>query len=201
MLNGVNVIRNIGKSGPHTDKQKANEQKMTLISSLAKRIEEYLIFGFKNSKRKRGESPRSYAIRINKQVAVKGTYPEQETDFEKLVVSAGNIPEPKNAAVKLNGNKLEFTWESDLEATGTDERDQVMLLVYLPKSRKAIQLVSGARRTEEFQQLQLPGAHKDYVIETYMSFIADDRSDASPSIYLGQLNWTKKNKIKSNGND
>jgi hypothetical protein len=189
---GKNVIRLIGDAGPHKGGQLNNEMKMKLISPIAKLIEGYLNFGFGNVPRKDGVSPRSYAISLNKQVAVKGTYPNLKTDFEKLVISDGPIPEPLNPAVKLKNNVLEFTWEADLEAEGVDEQDQIMILVYFPKRKKAIQLLSGARRTEEFQQIKLPGTGKNDVIETYMSFIADDRKSASPSVYVSQLTWRKK---------
>jgi hypothetical protein len=194
MLNGKNIIRNIGKSGPHNDNQKANETKLGIISSLAKVLDEFLAFGFKNSKRKAGTSIRSYAIGLNKKVAVKGKYPKQKIDFKKLIVSEGSVAAPKNASVKLNGRNLEFSWEADIDADGADERDQVMLLAYLPEGAKAIKVLSGARRTEEYQKLKLPGSKKDYEIEVYMSYIADDRSAASPSVYLGKHIWTTNSK-------
>lgn len=199
MLNGKNIIRNIGKTGPHNDNQKANETKLGIISALAKVIDEFLAYGFKNSKRKPGLSTRSYAIGLNKKVAVKGKYPRQKIDFKRLIVSEGNVPAPKNAAVKLSGRNLEFSWQADLDADGADEGDQVMLLAYLPEGKKAIKVLSGARRTEEFQQLQLPASTKDYTIEVYISYISDDRSAASPSVYLGKHNWTKN--AKANGNN
>lgn len=192
MRYGKNVIRMIGDAGPHKGGQLVNEMKMKLISPIAKLIEGYLNLGFGNVPRKDGVSPRSYAISLNKQEAVKGKYPNLTTDFEKLVISDGPIAEPLNAEVKLIGNVLEFTWEADLEAEGADEQDQVMILVYFPKRKKAIQLLSGAKRTDESQRVKLPGAGKNDVLETYMSFIADDRKSASPSVYVSQLTWRKK---------
>jgi len=188
MLNGVNIIRSIGDvHGEKTPLQLANHQRMSLISSLSTAIQEFLKFGFQSVAAPGKQGPTNHSISINKEVAVKGVYPNQETDFTKLIVAQGPIPGPKDPMVKVVDNQLEFQWKADLKAGGADKYDQVMLLAYFPQSKKSIILPSGARRTAEKEILEIPAFDQDTVIETYIAFVADDRMNASNSVYLGQV--------------
>jgi len=188
MLGDINVSRTIGKyHGPRTPKQFANETKMALVSSLSSILEEFLNFGLRAVAGTGKQDPRNYFIKLNKQKAVKGEYPLLETDFSKLIVADGNIPAPKNGQAKLTGNRLELTWKADMEAEGTNERDQVMVLAYFPSVKKAVTLASGARRSAEMESINLPEFELETAVEVYMAFVADNRLDASPSLYLGQL--------------
>ena len=188
MLNGVNVIRSIGDvRGEKTPLQLANHQRMSLISSLSTAIQEFLKFGFQSVAAPGKQGPTNHSISINKEVAVKGVYPNQETDFTKLIVAQGPIPGPKDPVVKVVETQLEFQWKADLKAEGADKSDQVMLLAYFPQSKKSIILPSGARRTAEKETLEIPAFDQDTVIETYIAFVADDRMNASNSVYLGQV--------------
>ena len=188
MLGDTNVSRTIGKyHGPRTRKQFANETKMGLISSLSSVLEEFLNFGLRAVSGAGKQDPRNHFIKLNKQKAVKGEYPLLETDFSKLIVADGNIPAPNNGQAKLTGNRLELTWKADMEVEGTNERDQVMVLAYFPSVKKAVILPSGARRSAEMESINLPEFELETAVEVYMAFVADNRMDASPSLYLGQL--------------
>jgi len=188
MLGDINVSRTIGKyHGPRTPKQFANETKMALVSSLSSILEEFLNFGLRAVSGIGKQDPRNHFIKLNKQKAVKGEYPHLETDFSKLIVADGNIPAPRNGQATLTGNRLEVTWKADMEAEGTNERDQVMIMAYFPSVKKAVTLASGARRSAEIESINLPEFELETAVEVYMAFVADNRLDASPSLYLGQL--------------
>ena len=77
------------------------------MSVLSTKIQEFLRFGFQ-SVADPGKGPKSYSVSINKEVAVKGKYPNQKTDFKKLVVAQATIPAPAKPAVKVVENGLEF---------------------------------------------------------------------------------------------
>jgi len=188
MLNGKNIIRTIGQyKGERTEAQKANEQRLGLISTLSTKIKDFLRFGFQSVADPGKDGPKNYSVSINKEVAVKGKYPKQKTDFKKLVVAEGTIPPPLKAAVKVAETGLEFTWKADLEEEGADKTDQIMLLAYLPKSKRAIIMSSGARRTAEKEILELPEFNKETAIHTYIAYVSDDRLNASNSVYLGKM--------------
>lgn len=188
ILNGINVIRSIGAfHGEYTPKQLANYQRMGLISSLSTVIQEFLKFGFSSVAVPTKQGHTNHSISINKEKAVKGVYPNQETDFSKLIVAQGTVPVPKKPMVNVVNNNLEYHWEADLQTEGAENSDQVMLLAYFPESQKAIVMASGSRRTVEKETLEIPVSDKDRKVETYIAFVSDDRKNASNSVYLGQL--------------
>jgi len=70
-----------------------------------------------------------------------------------------------------------------------------MMLAYLPANKRTYLSLSGARRSEGEDMLEIRtvaadrGATKrDDVIETYIAFISDDRQSISDSIYAGRIN-------------
>lgn len=189
MLNDENIIRGIGDPGPKNDLQKGVNKTMALISPLLVNVQNYIELGFKNTKKDKKMASYSYALRVNLKTGVKGLYPKQKIDYKNLRFSEGDVAIPKKPKVKLNGDSLEFTWDADLQNIAADHTDQVMLIAYLPQGKKAITLLSGERRTAEFQQLKLTSFTKKMRIETYMSFINDDRTDVSNSVYVGHVMW------------
>lgn len=190
-MNGdTNVVRTIGDAGPPSVPQQGNLSKMSLISPLLVAVQSYVELGFKNTKKpKSGWTAYSQALSINLLNGTKGEHLKKEIAYEHLSFSAGDLPQPKNTKVKITGNILEFTWDADMQTDGVDKSDQVMLIAYFPDTIQAITLLSGARRTEEKQLLELPSFTGRTVIETYLSFINDDRTEASKSVYAGQVIW------------
>jgi len=188
-LNGKTVGRTIGKVETFTENQKEVHERTSLISPLLNPLMDFIRIGFKNTPKPWGWDFYSVATSLNKPGAIKGKYPDLEINYEKLILSKGDIAPPKNPKVQLNGNSLQFSWDPDTDANHADTRDQVMLVAYFPETTKAVFLTSGARRTEGLDQLNLPSFNEDTIIETYMSFIADDRKDVSNSVYVGQLTW------------
>lgn len=189
MLNGQLVGRTIGKIEKISKKQKEVRMRTSVLSPFLKPLREFIRIGFKNAEKPQTWTFFSMAISVNNPGAVKGRYPKLEINYGKAILSMGTIAPPKNPEVKLNGKFLEFRWEPDLDAEGADARDQIMLVACFPETMKAMFITSGARRTEGIDRLKLPGFKKDMVIETYMAFNADDRTDVSNSVYTGQLIW------------
>lgn len=69
------------------------------------------------------------------------------------------------------------------------------MLAYFPESGRSVYLAGGARRpaAEDFLALQLgfneTGIAETYA-ETYIAFVANDRTDVSDSRYLGPVALT-----------
>ena len=191
MLGDLNIVREIGTVTSWSDKQLTNWIRTAIIKELLNPVLNFVRIGF-DSVKKKNDTAYNSAASLNKMTATKGTYPNVEIDFPKAMFSQGIIPAPKNTSVKLEENTLFFNWDPDIETSGTGKRDQVMLIAYFPEYKKAISLLSGARRTEGKEQLKLTSFTKEMIIETYISFIADDRKNVSDSVYCGQILWQSK---------
>jgi hypothetical protein len=190
-LNGKTVGRTIGKVESYSDKQYEVQMRTELISPFLTSLKGFIRIGFRNTPKLQSWDFYNMAMSVNNPSIIKGRYPDLEIDYKKAILSAGAIPPPQKPSVKLGNNLLEFSWDPNMDAEGADSRDQVMLLAYFPETSRSIFLLSGARRTEGIEQLKLPSFDGKTRMETYISFIADDRADVSNSIYTGRLTWKK----------
>jgi hypothetical protein len=188
---GRQIIRTIGVKNGSYGGELANQQGTALTTNVLKPIRQVVEIGFKNVPPGKFWSAYNYASSYTKINAVTGTYPNKSIDFTKLMIAKGGLPLPLDVKVKLEQNVLEFTWNADLEIEGNDPRDQVMLVAYFRDSRRAINLLSGARREAEKETIKLPRFTKRMVIETYLAFVSDDRERMSDSVYAGQVIWDK----------
>ncbi|CAM4170481.1 hypothetical protein SAMN06265348_105369 [Pedobacter westerhofensis] len=193
-LNGKIVGRTIGIVETYSEKQEEVRMRTQLISPFLTPLKDFIRVGFRNTPKPQDWDFYSVATSVNKPGAIKGIYPNLEINYKKVILSLGSVPSPKNPKVILNDNILEFSWEPDLDAGGADLLDQVMLVAYFPQTLKAVFITSGARRTAGTEKLKLPSFNEKTVIETYISFITDDRTDVSNSVYTGRLTWKKPSK-------
>jgi hypothetical protein len=180
---GNTVARTIGVKTGSKGGEFANQTATALITYLLKPVKPFIRIGFQNIPPFKEWNYHNYASSVNKLNAIKGTYPDQEVDYEKVMFAKGEMPLPANAQAALKDNEI---------VAGNYSRDQVMVLAFFPQRMKAMFLTSGARRVEEREVLALPRFTSSMVIETYLAFISDDRILVSDSVYTGQLVWDKK---------
>lgn len=190
-LNGKLVVRYIGKVNHWTDSQLEVQMKMALVSRLLKPIKDFVNTSFRYAHRPIGWSANNMFVSLNNPRIIAGVYPDLTIDFEKVVLSKGDILVPQNTQVSITGNALKFRWDADLDKEGTDENDQVMCLAYFPQNLQAFMVLSGNKRGVEEHTIALPSYTTDMVIETYLCFISEDRMYTSDSVYTGQLIWDK----------
>lgn len=190
ILNGVNTSREIGKCGPQNDNQKATVTKLSLIAPFMSTVQNFVEAGFRNTKKSARQTAYSYAQSVNMKNAVTGSFPNQKIDYKLARFSEGSIAVPNTPAAKQNGSMLELSWKADLEGNNADESDQIMIMVYFTDERKSISVTSGAKRTEEFQSLQIPAFAKETKMIIHLSFVNQDRTDVSDNVFVTELTWT-----------
>lgn len=182
------------KKKPRSDAQKAVNLKFLMVKRFIASINEFINVGYKFDVDGTTRIPENGATSYLLKEAVIGVYPDLKLDFSKVMVSRGKLPAPTNVVVKLEGNILKFTWDVDSNCSYPLNRDQVMLLAYKPANQAADYLLSGARRIDGAEELEVnlqPTTDinfvKDEYIETYIAFISDDRKRISDSVYVGQV--------------
>jgi len=190
-LNGKPVIRTVGKitKKPTTGKL-AQWQKTSLTNSFLKSIKDFIKVGYHLEGLQKDQNYFNAAASVNRK-GVRGEYPNQYLDYSHLLVAKGNMPPPLRPTVETKEDGITFTWEADLQTPGTRKTDLVMVLAYFPEHNRAIFLRSGERRTVESQHLPLPNFEKPSILHTYISFIAEDHSKISDSLYINQMIWAE----------
>lgn len=162
----------------------ANRSKFTIAQNWLSPVLDYVRQGFK------GYSAYSYGFIAAKSHlllnAVEGVKPNFTINPALVKVSFGTLPLSNNIAVeKVKPKTLKFTWNKDWDSGGSDY-DQVTLLAYDIENENSYYSLMGEFRKTGSDVLKL-GSGKGRTYHIYLTFIADDRSRQSDSVYLGTI--------------
>jgi len=172
---------------PKTAKQLAVMQRMSILSPIFKFLKLYLRVGFQLTGIEKGDSANNCARSYNLTHAIKGQYPDQEIDYPAIRLSEGSLSLPLNPSAESVLEGFKFTWEyNPLDPTGS-RYDRTMLMAYFPNQQMFFQIIGGALRSRCEEVLEVTAAMKGNHAETYISFITDDRSAISNSVYTGRI--------------
>lgn len=187
-LNNIPVAREIGKSTkPFTDAQLQQQLVTKIRSELFKTVTDFINVGFSIEGGLINQNGFNTAIMNNLQI-VKGTFPKLAVIFDEVMLSKGPLKPAENWKVTPTVAGLEYTWDTDPQMAWPDATDQVMLLAYFPKQKKAYHTMFGNTRSSGSDVLEIPLSLQGEPMETYMSFISADRKRLSDSIYTGNFN-------------
>jgi hypothetical protein len=189
-LNGVLVARTIGvNDGPPSVLQQAGRVATKIVANFLNPLKSFIKVGYELDAKINKSQAYNQAYSYLRKNAIKGTYPDLELDYGKVLLTWGGMPLPPNPRVAVTDRGLTFTWDIAGEVAGTHWTDQVMVVAYFPERNSAFYLTGGARRDAGAEFLPLDGMIRGQVVETYFSFIADDRSSIATSVYTGRLLW------------
>ncbi|WP_285058247.1 DUF6266 family protein [Pedobacter ginsengisoli] len=191
MLNGQNVTR-INPDHPiklkrNSKGQLANQQELKVVNKFLDSLSPLLKVGFSIAAKNTTKNFYNLALSYNKKYALKGEYPDIEMDYPNVRISEGGLPPALNPIVQVVPEGLKFSWD---QATGYDQNrasDQVMLLAYAPGSERVRAIRYGAERSEGFETLHITDDMLSEPLETYISFINDERTAVATSIYTGRI--------------
>ncbi len=188
-LNGQNIVRKKSKyKDAPTAAQLRTRAGMSVIMNFFTRIKPFLKVGYINQSRGTTSSYFNMALSYNMRHALKIENGNKVLDFSLVKLSSGLARSAKDAKATLTLEGLAFTWLIEPELSWVTQNDQVMMLAYFPQEDTAFYQVSGARRNTGKDLLVLPKSFLGKTMELYISFVGDDRLNASDSVYLGSLN-------------
>ena len=173
---------------PRTPGQLSTAMDTSLCSAFFKPISYYIKVGFE-LETKPGLNANNIAAPYFRKHAITGVYPDRSIDYSKVILTRGKMPPPRDAAVTVTDLGFKFTWNTSVEVPGTHYSDQIMLMAYFSERKKAAFTTGGAMRHEGSDLLIPHGIQRGTTAQIYVSFIANDRTSISDSIYLGQVNW------------
>lgn len=199
VLNGKSIVRTIGKSNkPLSPARMINCNRMTIVNKFLKPIHQFIKLGFQL---KVVDTDRNYyneAVSYHKKHAITGEYPNASLDYSKAMLSMGSLLTAEKPQITRIGDEIEFSWAFSERVSGENRNDRAMLLIYFPDSEEEKHILSGARRSEGKDRLYVGSRLADQRMEAYISFIKDDGSEISDSVYVGSIGKTdlKSKEIK-----
>lgn len=189
-LNGKMVTRRIGENNKKRSKaQLAVMQKTKVTSKFLNPVMPFIMIGFEAEAKLTKAHPQNPAFVYNWKNATKGNYPRIKIDFEKVLLTRGDLPMSPGAGIKLVDKGVEFTWDGETDPEGSHWSDQVMMLAYFPQLNMTKFVTGGAARFVGKDLLPLFTENKKSLMELYISFISSDRKRVSNSVYVGKLFW------------
>ena len=191
ILNDQNVVRiNPDKSQKrvrNSPDQLSNQQQLTIVNEFLTAVSTLLKIGFSIAAKHTTKNFYNLALSYNKKYALKGEYPDIQMDYPKVRISEGNLLPAINPIVEIVPEGLKFSWDPADQSVNAMNFDQVMLLAYAPASGKIRMIRYGAERHEGSETLHIVNDMLSESVETYISFINDDRTAVATSIYTGQI--------------
>ena len=195
-LDGKNVSREIGVSTKEpTELQLASRLGTAMSSVLFSTMLDFIKTGFGVIAREAKDNAFNQAVKVNKKNMITGTYPNLQIAYHAIAVSKGPLMPAKNWQVTRVGLGLHYSWETDPEMPWPEVTDQVMMLAYFPRKEKVCFNLFGKSRSAGSDVLEIPLSLQGEYMETYISFIAADRSQVADSSYTGNFNLSISDNI------
>ena len=188
-LKGQTVARGVGdRIAPKTANEiKAGKKHRELIEFF-KRTQEFIRRGFTGAAMDTKYNYHNLAMSYNRANAMNPSNEVAEILYQKMLLSQGNLLVPQNPSVAVVGSSLQFSWEYPSDSGFEYRNNRVMLLVYFPDEHNSHTELSGAKRAELTDSLNLHPTELTKTMHVYMAFGAHDSLDVSDSVYVGQIN-------------
>lgn len=114
-------------------------------------------------------------------------YANGDIDCSKVCLTYGNLIGVENPTVVKDDVGFHFTWENNAENSWIRETDQVMVMAYNVKDQRTYFKLSGSRRSDGMETIEIPAFEQGNEFHIWISFISDDRQRIAMSSYVGSL--------------
>ncbi|WP_316837084.1 DUF6266 family protein [Pedobacter nutrimenti] len=189
VLNGKNVARKIGKTTKPPSLAQLKVRLITkLVSQFLSPLKEFIHVGFSIEHLGTDKNAFNLAVEYNKPQVVKGTYPNLEIAYDKVLLSKGSLKPVVNLHTEECPAGLCFNWDTNPQMAWQESTDQAMVLVCFPEQKKVFYTLFGSSRLSGSMEQAFPASLKGKYMESYISFISADRRQLSDSTYAGCFN-------------
>jgi len=190
MLNGKMVQRGIGiQTKPPSPKRLPSLQITGIVNAFLHPVKAFIKIGFAAEGKKAMKNAYSVATSYTRLNAIKGEYPNQMIDFEKVLFTKGDLPVQEEATAEVVEGGVRFSWNPASSHPLQKPHDRSILMVYGIDTGDVFYQLNGNRRQIGSDNILIPNFNKIVRLETYLAFISSDQIEISNSYYLGQLNY------------
>ena len=126
------------------------------------------------------------AVRYLLKNAIVGEYPNYTVQYNRVLVSRGDLLHEGNANAAAAPGQVTFTWTYEPTDVLVKPNDLAILVVYCEALNKCVFTVSGAQRSAGTASLAVTRFRGEEV-HTWLAFISANGKDTSDSVYTGKL--------------
>ena len=186
--NGIDFMRSLitNRTDSKSAAQLDQRARLTAIIEFLKPLKDFLRVGFKSQAV--NMSAFNAATSCNMANALKGTFPDYQIDYSKVMVSQGKLPGALNPmAVSGSAGDIGFSWENNSAKINARADDKAVLVVYNPGRQKAISVLGISTRLGGSQRVTLPASFSGDEVHCYISFQNSGQRVISDSRFVGSL--------------
>ena len=118
--------------------------------------------------------------------AIIGDYPNFKIDFPKVLISKGTLQTVIDATVASAAGKITWTWPPNIGLNGSNELDQIVLVVYCPARKQSLYKINAGTRIAGTATLDVT-PFQGLTVVTYLACTTIDQGRVSDSIFTGEL--------------
>ncbi|MGY4386543.1 hypothetical protein ACVWYN_003598 [Pedobacter sp. UYP24] len=130
----------------------------------------------------------NYAVQWNLKNAVTGVSPNYTIDFQKTILSRGQLePAAGLGVVAAEVAELKFSWSPNLGRNNGKDSDDCIFMVYNPLKGRWLTQYGAVTRAALQYTLSVPAEYSGDTLHIWFAFISEDGKLVSTSYYLGAL--------------
>ncbi|MEJ7560819.1 MAG: DUF6266 family protein [Pedobacter sp.] len=188
VLKGETVFRRVGKTKKKRSAgQAASRQRFKLVNDLLHHITGFINLGFLFKMEGTPLNQHNIATSLNMRNAIKGSYPNFEIDYRKVVVSEGKLLAANSPTAIVTQHNVTINWDYVEERDFSFRNDRAMVLLIYPLKQSSIYYLSAAERSAGTQVFTIAADETNESPEIYISFLAEDRLSVSNSTWISYL--------------
>ncbi|MCX2452636.1 DUF6266 family protein, partial [Pedobacter sp. PLR] len=161
--------------------------RMTIVNNFLRPIQNFIKPGFRLKVVGTDRNYYNEAVSYNKKHAVSGEFPNAQLDYPKAMLSMGTLLKAEKPQIQVIGTEIEFSWEVPADLPWRNLNDRAMVLLYWPDQHQHTHCLSGSHRKDGKHRIQIAANLANQSVVAYISFINDDASEISDSVYAGSI--------------
>lgn len=169
-------------NNPNTQKQQCQRTKFSMALNFLKTMTPVVRIGYQNyTQRQSGFNAAMSYIMKN---AVNGCGANASLDYNKVLVTRGNLTAVVDATATVTGNKASYTWTDNSGTGDANATDVALVLAYNKDKRESVYHVNAAKRADAKAELALPTNWSNDALALYLSFCSTDSRNVANSVCL-----------------
>ena len=190
---GVMRIRPASVSNPKTGRQQLQRGKFGLVVRFIQAHTPLVKSGFKPWAT--GITPYNAAVSYNLANAITGELPDLSIDFQKVMISRGDLPPAANLTASAPApGALLLEWTGTTQLNGARPDDKLMVSVYNESDNVSLAYTSVAERSTGTAELEIPGEWAGKTVQVLVFLLTanaigavDSKSQVSNTVWAGAV--------------
>ncbi|MCL2413318.1 MAG: DUF6266 family protein [Bacteroidales bacterium] len=170
---------------PRTLGQRRQRSKFALVVALLRQLNVILRIGWKLFAK--SQSPFNACTAYTLANAVKGTFPNFEIDYSKVLISCGSLAGATNGTASVANGDLVLSWDNNSGINSAEPTDTTLVAVINTAKSETIAQTTGVERSKETQTIKIPANWLGDDVEVYLGFVSEDGKEVANSVHIGKV--------------